>query len=265
MSAHSWERTKYNQQQRQFKRALLCQSKSTHWLQAVKQRRKEVVGSGLNRRLPIISRNASSCQSLKQSSRVFFILLKFSKKKPKMIQRNFLSGCKNFHLSAVSASGADLSDGRLGQIFFKSQHWILSWKASRWCRPGSVARLLRLDPLVFLQAILELDYMFILAQFFEDCPGWEANLVSFGFRLFSLSMPLGNSASPAQLLLKHFIWSSSSTALVSKLLFFLQLCFFPFTIFQMSLTRDQKRADDFFCRNFSDVGVDDVILKFTDD
>ena len=149
MSAHSWERTKYNQQQRQFKRALLCKSKSTHWLQAVKQRRKEVVGSGLNRRLPIISRNASSCQSLKQSSRVFFILLKFSKKKPKMIQRNFLSGCKNFHLSAVSASGADLSDGRLGQIFFKSQHWILSWKASRWCRPGSVARLLRLDPLVF--------------------------------------------------------------------------------------------------------------------
>ena len=45
---HSWEKTKYNQQQRQIKQVLQCKSKSKHWLQAVKKRRKEIVDLGQN-------------------------------------------------------------------------------------------------------------------------------------------------------------------------------------------------------------------------
>ena len=41
MSAHDRVRTKYNQQQRQIKNALLCKSKSTLWLHTVKKLRKE--------------------------------------------------------------------------------------------------------------------------------------------------------------------------------------------------------------------------------
>ena len=48
LRVHSPEKTKYNQQQRQIKQALLCKSKSAHWLQAVKERRKEIVDFGQN-------------------------------------------------------------------------------------------------------------------------------------------------------------------------------------------------------------------------
>ena len=45
---HKTERTKYNQQQWHIQHALLCKPKSTHWLQAVKNRRKEMLGLGQN-------------------------------------------------------------------------------------------------------------------------------------------------------------------------------------------------------------------------
>ena len=78
-----------------------------------------------------------------------------------MIQRNFLSGSENFHLSAVSASRADLSDGGLGQIFFQEptlNSFLESFEvvSPRLSGPAFEAR-----SLSFLQAIFELDYMFI--------------------------------------------------------------------------------------------------------
>ena len=163
MSAYSWERTKYNQQQRQFKRALLCQSKSTHWLQAVKQRRKEVVGSGRNRRLQTSEPHRQKRFILSVPKTIvgsFFILLKFSEKKPKMIQRNFLSGGENFHLGCFSLEGWFIR-WRTRPNFFQEptlNSFLESFEvvSPRLSGPAFEAR-----SLSFLQAIFELDYMFI--------------------------------------------------------------------------------------------------------
>ena len=55
MSAYSWERVKYNQQQRQIKLSPLCKSKSTHWLHTVKKCRNEMLGSDWNTKMSLIT------------------------------------------------------------------------------------------------------------------------------------------------------------------------------------------------------------------